>query len=190
MVVCSLVSSAPHSTRFGIPPVGWSTRAVCFTRPLVARRPLEPGPPNSPRPPKRPLGEHCVASYTEEDGAEWATRYPELMAKYLAFEKEMRTNTDLTDVERRRGALALVADWFRVRLVPICAGPPRPGSDLAPTENPPDLKHRPFRPLTPVRQHWESPPHPPPPHPSRHVTSPVLHPPTPNMMSDWTAPRV
>ena len=56
---------------------------------------------------------HGVASYTEEDGRQLAERYPELMAKYGAFEEEMRTNTELTDVERTEKMRWLwFADWF------------------------------------------------------------------------------
>jgi len=56
---------------------------------------------------------HGVASYTEEDGRQWAESYPELMAKYTAFEEEMRTNTELTDVERTEKMRWLwFADWF------------------------------------------------------------------------------
>lgn len=56
---------------------------------------------------------HGVAAFTEEDGTAWATRYPELFAKYTAFEEEMRTNLELTDIERtERMRWLWFEEWF------------------------------------------------------------------------------
>ncbi len=83
--------------------IGWSNGAMNLIL-LAAENPATI---------KNAIFVHGVASYTEEDGAAWATRYPELMAKYLAFEKEMRTNTDLTDADRtERMRWLWFEDWF------------------------------------------------------------------------------
>lgn len=56
---------------------------------------------------------HGAASFGEEDAALMAQNYPDLMAKWVAFETEMQTNTGLSDEERTAMMRTLwLEDWF------------------------------------------------------------------------------
>lgn len=56
---------------------------------------------------------HGAASFTEEDMAAMATRYPEMIAKWAAFEEEMEGSAELSDEERTAAMRSLwLEDWF------------------------------------------------------------------------------
>jgi pimeloyl-ACP methyl ester carboxylesterase len=58
---------------------------------------------------------HGAAAFTEEDMADYATRYPQVMAEYAAFQEEIEANPDLTDAERTEMMKKLwLEDWFPV----------------------------------------------------------------------------
>lgn len=56
---------------------------------------------------------HGAASFTEEDMAAMAARYPGMIAKWAAFEQEMESNAGLSDEERTAAMRSLWLDhWF------------------------------------------------------------------------------
>ena len=56
---------------------------------------------------------HGAASFGEEDAVAMAQKYPELIEKWMAFETEMQTNTELSVVERTAMMRVLwLEDWF------------------------------------------------------------------------------